>query len=81
MFPLPEKYCIKMKALLGENGYKKYLESFSGKPLTAIKINTAKINLHDWEKICPFDTEKIPWCDTGFIINNSSKTEISKHPY
>ncbi len=81
MFPLPEKYCIKMKALFGENGYKKYLESFSGKPLTAIKINTAKINLHDWEKICPFDTEKIPWCDTGFIINNSSKTEISKHPY
>ncbi|MCI9080589.1 MAG: SAM-dependent methyltransferase, partial [Lachnospiraceae bacterium] len=63
------------------DGYKKYLESFSGKPLTAIKINTAKTSLQDWEKICPFDTEKVPWCNTGFIINNASKTEISKHPY
>lgn len=81
MFPLPEKYCARMKALLGENGYKKYLESFSEKPLTAIRINTAKTSLQDWEKICPFDTEKVPWCDNGFIINNASKTEISKHPY
>ncbi|MCI9080412.1 MAG: SAM-dependent methyltransferase, partial [Lachnospiraceae bacterium] len=50
MFSLPEKYCTRIKALLGEDGYKKYLESFSGKPLTAIKINTAKTSLQDWEK-------------------------------
>ncbi len=81
MVSLPEKYCTRMKTLLGEDGYEKYLESFSVKPLTAIKINTAKTSLQDWEKICPFDTEKVPWCDTGFIINNASKTDISKHPY
>ncbi|MDE6616877.1 MAG: RsmB/NOP family class I SAM-dependent RNA methyltransferase [Lachnospiraceae bacterium] len=81
MFSLPEKYSIKMKALLGEDGFKKYIESFSVKPLTAIRINTAKTSLQDWDKICPFDTEKVPWCDNGFIINNASKTDISKHPY
>lgn len=81
MFQLPEKYCSKMKALLGEDGFKKYLESFSTEPLTAIKINTAKTSLQNWEKICPFDTEKIPWCDTGFIIKNTGKSEVSKHPY
>lgn len=81
MFSLPEKYNIKMKALLGEDDFKKYIESFSVKPLTAIRINTAKTSLQDWDKICPFDTEKVPWCDNGFIINNASKAEISKHPY
>ena len=81
MFSLPEKYNIKMKALLGEDDFKKYIESLSVKPLTAIRINTAKTSLQDWDKICPFDTEKVPWYDNGFIINNASKAEISKHPY
>ena len=75
MFSLPEKYNIKMKALLGEDGFKKYIESFSVKPLTAIRINTAKTSLQDWDKICPFDTEKVPWCDNGFIINNAKSLE------
>lgn len=81
MFPLPEEYCNKMKTLLGEDGFAEYLKSFSARPLTAIKINTAKTSIQDWEKICPFDTEKIPWCNTGFIIKNASKADISKHPY
>ncbi len=81
MVALPEKYCSKMKALLGEDGFNKYIESFSEKPVMALRVNTAKTSVQKWKEICPFDIEEIPWCQNGFIVNNASKAEISKHPY
>lgn len=81
MVTLPGKYCENIKRILGEEGFKLYMESFSEKPLQALRVNTAKASLEEWKKICPFDTEEIPWCRNGFIINGSTKAEISKHPY
>ena len=81
MVTLPEKYCENIKRILGEEGFQCYMESFAEKPLYALRVNTAKASLEEWKKICPFDTEEIPWCRNGFIINGSTKTEISKHPY
>ncbi len=81
MVTLPEKYCSRMKALLGEDGFNKYIGSFSEKPVMAVRINTAKTSVQKWKEICPFDIEEIPWCKNGFIVNNASKAEISKHPY
>lgn len=81
MVTLPGKYCENIKRLLGEEGFQHYMESFEEKPLQALRVNTAKASLEEWEKICPFDTEEIPWCRNGFIINGSTKAEISKHPY
>lgn len=81
MVTLPGKYCENIKRILGEEGFKLYMESFSKKPLQALRVNTAKASLEEWKKICPFDTEEIPWCRNGFIINGSTKAEISKHPY
>lgn len=81
MVTLSGKYCENIKRILGEEGFQCYMESFSEKPLQALRVNTAKASLEEWKKICPFDTEEIPWCRNGFIINGSTKAEISKHPY
>lgn len=81
MVTLPDKYCENMKILLGQDGFKNYLDSFSEKPYSAFRINTSKVSLEDWEKICPFDTEKVPWCEKGFIVDEDTKALLSKHPY
>lgn len=81
MVSLPDKYCANMKMLLGEDGFKSYLESFLEKPQLAFRINTAKVDLEKWEKICPFNTEKVPWCEKGFITGEDTKAMLSKHPY
>lgn len=81
MVSLPGKFCERMKVLLGEDGFNKYLGSFMEKPVMAIRVNTAKTDLQNWKKICPFDIEEIPWCQNGFIINNADKAAVSKHPY
>lgn len=73
MVTLPEKYCENIKRILGEEGFQCYMESFAEKPLYALRVNTAKASLEEWKKICPFDTEEIPWCRNGFIINGSTK--------
>lgn len=81
MTTLPDKYCKNMKELLGEDGFNSYLESFSQKPQPAFRVNTLKVNLEKWEKICPFSTEKIPWCEKGFITSEDTKKVLPKHPY
>lgn len=81
MVTLPGKYCENVKRLLGEQGFRQYMDSFEEEPCQALRVNTAKTSLGKWEEICPFDTEEIPWCKNGFIINGSTKAEISKHPY
>lgn len=81
MVTLPGKYCENIKRLLGEEGFQQYMDSFREEPCQALRVNTAKTSLEEWKKICPFNTEEIPWCQNGFIINGSAKADISKHPY
>lgn len=81
MVTLPDKYCENMKALLGEEGLNNYLESFSNKLPLAFRVNTSKVDLNKWTEICPFNTERIPWCEKGFITDETTKTLLSKHPY
>ncbi len=81
MITLPDKYCEYMKALLGEDGFNNYIESLSNKLPLAFKINTLKVDLKKWKEICPFNTEKISWCEKGFITDETEKVLLSKHPY
>ena len=40
---LPEKYCLEMRELLGED-YQEYLESFGQPPKSGLRVNTLKIS-------------------------------------
>ncbi len=81
MANLPQEYCDNMKQLLGEADYQKYIESFSKKSLSAIRINTAKISVEEWKKINPFDTKPVAWTEKGYIMGADDRQKASKHPY
>ena len=66
-----------MKALLGEE-YEDYEKALGEPPVRAYRVNTDKISVEDFEKICPFPHEKIPYCDNGFYFTYD---KIGNHPF
>ena len=77
MIQLPEAFAQRMKGLLGEE-YNEYLSALGESPVRAFRVNTDKISLEDFEKINPFDTEKIPYVSNGFYFTDE---KIGNHPY
>lgn len=75
---LPEKYVNSMKELLADE-FDSYMESFNEKRLYGLRVNTAKISVEDFIKICPFRIERIPWIPNGFYYSENDKP--AKHPY
>lgn len=65
---LPEKYVNSMKELLADE-FDSYMESFNEKRLYGLRVNTAKISVEDFMKICPFHIERIPWIPNGFYYS------------
>lgn len=75
---LPEKYKEAMKELLKEE-YDKYIECFDEPRLYGLRVNTSKISVEEFERICPFEIKKVPWISNGFYYNEADKP--GKHPY
>ncbi len=75
---LPECFRASMKALLVDE-YEDLISAFDKMPQNAIRINTCKISAGDFEKIAPFDVEKIPFADNAYYIKDTDAW--SKHPY
>ncbi|MCR4633635.1 MAG: RsmB/NOP family class I SAM-dependent RNA methyltransferase [Erysipelotrichaceae bacterium] len=78
MNKLPEDYLSMMKELLKE-GYEDYLASFEEERNFGLRVNTSKISVEDFLKICPFQIEKIPWTQDGFYYKEEERP--AKHPY
>ncbi len=79
MNKLPERYCERMKELLGEE-YDEYIDSLSEKSCTAFRINTGKVSIEQWERRNPFSTRVVSWVENGFYYNEENVLP-SKHPY
>ena len=76
---LPEKFQNSMIELLGESGYEQYLSSFQSERIYGLRVNTSKISVEDFVKICPFEITPVPWIPNGFYY--SSEVNPAKHPY
>jgi 16S rRNA C967 or C1407 C5-methylase (RsmB/RsmF family) len=59
---LPSGFIERMKPVLG-NQFASFEESFEGKTPVSVRINPGK-----WKH--PVSEEKIPWCNTGFYLEN-----------
>lgn len=77
MIKLPEEYIKRMKKLLGD-AYDDYEKALSENPVKAFRVNTDKISLEAFEKICPFPKEKIPYVQNGYYYFYD---KIGNHPY
>ena len=77
MINLPQQFAERMKAILG-NEYNDYLSALEQPPVRAFRVNTDKISVEEFEKINPFNTEKIPYVSNGFYFTDD---KIGNHPY
>ena len=75
---LPELFEEKMRRLLGED-FEEYEKHLDDPAYYGIRVNTLKISVEDFLKICPFKVTKVPWTDNGFYVDREEKP--SKHPY
>jgi NOL1/NOP2/sun family putative RNA methylase len=78
--PLPAQFLERMQRLLGDE-YAAFAAALEQSPVSALRVNTLKINPAQFQTISPFALgEAVPWCDSAFIIPTSDFS-FGKHPY
>ncbi|WP_223069635.1 RsmB/NOP family class I SAM-dependent RNA methyltransferase [Paenibacillus caui] len=75
---LPPLFLARMQTLLGSE-YPAYLASYEQPRFAGVRVNTLKIAPEAFLERTPFDLQPVPWCDTGFYIEEGLKP--GKHPY
>ncbi len=75
---LPESFVTKMQGILGDE-YNDYIKSYENERMYGLRVNTSKISIEEFEKICPFQIKKIPWISNGYYYDG--KEQPAKHPY
>ena len=76
---LPVAFIEKMKLLLGEE-FEDYIKCYDEGRLYGLRVNTKKISVEEFKKICPFEIRPIPWIENGFYYDGD-KVQAAKHPY
>lgn len=76
---LPELFVNEMKEILLDE-YEDYLKSYKHQRMYGLRVNTNKISIEEFEKICPFEIKKIPWIPNGYYYNGKEE-HPAKHPY
>lgn len=75
---LPIQFEEKMRRLLGDD-FAEYEQHLEDPAFYGIRVNTLKITVEEFLKICPFHVTKVPWTENGFYVDREEKP--SKHPY
>ena len=65
---LPVTFTDKMKELLG-NEYDEYIACYDETRLYGLRVNTKKISVEEFKRICPFEIEPIQWIENGFYYD------------
>ena len=76
---LPEVFEEKMKGLLNEE-FSDYIACYEEPRYYGLRVNTGKISVEEFKKICPFEITPIPWIENGFYYDGE-KVVPSRHPY
>ena len=79
MINLPIEFEEKMHHLLGEE-FKDYLRCYEEPRYYGLRVNTLKISVEEFQRICPFDITPIPWIENGFYYDGE-QISPAKHPY
>jgi NOL1/NOP2/sun family putative RNA methylase len=76
---LPVAFDNRIKEQL-QDEYNDYIACFNEGMYHGIRVNTNKISVEDFLKICPFELTPVPWTKNGFYYDEKTCTP-SKHPY
>ncbi|NGZ75692.1 RsmB/NOP family class I SAM-dependent RNA methyltransferase [Saccharibacillus alkalitolerans] len=75
---LPPLFESRMQRWLGGE-YEDFVASYDRPRHAGIRVNTLKIGLEDFKAASPFGLKPIPWCETGFYVDENERP--GKHPY
>ncbi len=66
---LPELFTKRMEELLDEEEFKALLHSYTMPRYKGIRTNTLKCSPETMTGLVPFETQRVPWCPTGYYID------------
>lgn len=75
---LPEPFLDRMRRLLGRE-FDPFCQALQQPPTQAIRVNTLKVSVEEFQRLSPFPLEPVPWCPEGFYVPDDA--EPGKHPY
>ena len=75
---LPKEFLDRMQGLLGEE-FPAFKSSFEREPYKALRVNTEKISVEDFLRICPFTLKRVPWTENGFYYE--AEAQPGRHPF
>ena len=76
---LPALFVENMEKILGTE-LPEYLASFEKPRFMGLRVNTSKISVEEFERICPFRTlKKVPWISNGYYYTEEDAP--TRHPY
>ncbi len=76
---LPKQFEEKMQELLGDE-FPDYIACYDEPRYYGLRVNTGKITVEEFQKICPFEITPIPWIENGFYYDGENISP-SRHPY
>lgn len=74
----PISFTEKMKAILQEE-YEDFLKGYERTRHYGLRVNRTKLSAEQFEKMCTYDLEPVPWIDNAFEYEDS--VSPAKHPY
>ena len=75
---LPKQFEDRMKNLMGDE-YEDYLQCYQKPHFGGLRVNSLKQTPEEFEKICPFSMNRIPWIKNGYYYDTN--TQPARHPY
>lgn len=76
---LPAAFVENMGRILGEE-LPAYLESYRKPRFMGLRVNTSKISVEEFERICPFRSlRRVPWVGNGYYYTEEDAP--TRHPY
>ncbi|MBH1941439.1 RsmB/NOP family class I SAM-dependent RNA methyltransferase [Mobilitalea sibirica] len=75
---LPKLFEDRMRNLLGDE-YEEYLSCYHKPHFGGLRVNTLKLTPEEFEDICPFSIQRIPWIQNGYYYDTDMQP--AKHPY
>lgn len=76
---LPPLFEEKMRELLKEE-FPDYIACYDEPRYYGLRVNTGKITVPEFERLCPFEIWPIPWIENGFYYDGD-EVSPSRHPY
>ena len=75
---LPEQFTERMRRELGAD-YPDFIACYEKPPVRGLRVNTLKISAESFARLCPWELERTPLLEEGFIVRGAEN--VGRHPF